>query len=429
MKTKILIQLIFSSIILLSCTAKAITQVPVSVSSTEEKSTVTVPKATAITTSINNNSLAKIPVCPKDGSSTSAPTNFGILGTIIYQDRFQGLYTVGGNPLSYSKLPVAEEQKYSTFGFSPDGNWFAFSPIEYSPTDEIIFDPAKIILFSAEGEMRETTLSIQDFVNEPPVGFRLVGFSGYSYWINNTTIYAALYASTWTPNSTGTNDDLPKVMDPFAGVWREDLLKDIPEDAKSLQKGISPDLTRILYEDIGDIVLKNLENGNDIWRDRELHTSVFGPLMFWSPDSETVVFANQFVSPEDRAVILISRDGGIKSIIGPSLSLSELLVEDVQWSPDGHSLAVLAWEGEGKGDAVYIYDVAAERFISRCPIANSMDMHAKIIWSPDNKYLAYSALEYPLTIMEVQSGEIFQLADNARAVGWSEKFPVIWTER
>jgi len=433
MKTKF-ISLLFSSVFLLSCTPKviatpAITEEPVSASSTEEQPRVATSTTTAVPTSRNSNALATIPVCAKSGTPIHPPADFGIPGTIIYQKRYQGLYTVGGNPLTFSKLPVAEEQKYSTFGFSPDGKWFAFSPIEYSSTNEIIFDTAKIVLFSANGERIETTLSIEDFVDEPPVEFRLVGFSGYSHWINNTTIYGALYPSTGTSTSAGSIDDLPKVLDPFAGVWREDLLKDLPKDTKSLAKGISPDLTRMLYEDMEGITLKDLENRIDIWHDKELHSSVFGPLMFWSPDSETVAFANQFVSPEDRTVVLISRDGMAKPIMGPILSLSGLLVDDLQWSPDRHSLAVLVWEGENKGDSVYIYDFAAEKFVSRCPIANSTDMHPKVIWSPDNKYLAYVALEYPLIIMDVQSGEILQLADKARAVGWSEKFPVIWSQR
>lgn len=384
----------------------------------------TTVEATSIPTSTDVNSASTIPVCPKYDVQTSPSADFGIPGTIVYQERYQGLYTVGGHPLVHSKLPVNNEQEYFAFGFSPDGNWFAFSPVEYSSTNEIVFDSPKVILLSANGERIERTMSVESFTDELPVGFRFFGFSGYSYWINNSTIYAALYSSTMTSNSPGSIADLPKVMDPFAGVWREDLLKDLPEETKSFPKGISPDLTRMLYRDIGRVVLKNLENGSDIWHDKELHSGVFGPLMFWSPDSETVAYANMFVSPEERTVVLISRDGIAKPIMGPTLSLSELAVTDVRWSPDGQYLALLTVKDEEL--SVFIYDVEAEKYISQCPVAKYTDVMPKLIWSPDNRYLAYAGLDYPLVIMDVQSGETIKLAEEARAVGWSDKFPVIW---
>jgi WD40 repeat protein len=424
MKTKI-IGLLFSSILLLSCTPNVVgtpstTEEPISVSSTEEQPTVAASTTSAMPTSANSNALATIPVCAKNGAPISAPANFGIPGTIIYQKNHQGLYTVGGKPLTSSKLPVDQEQKYSTFGFSPDGNWFAFSPIEYSATGDIIFDAAKIVLFSANGQRKETTLSIEDFVDEPPVEFRLVGFSGYSHWINNTTIYGALYSATPSPGSI---DDLPKVLDPFAGVWRNDLLKDLPDGTKSFAKGISPDLTRILYMNGEGLALRELEKGTEIWHDKSLFAG-FGALMFWSPDSRTVAYANLYFSPEAPTVVLISRDGTAKPILGPTLP-SELLVEDLRWSPDGHYLAILAWEGDSKRDVIFIYDFKAEKYVSRCPIGESEDMSPHIIWSPDNKYIAYVSLDYPLIIMDVQSGETIKLIDEARAVGWSDEFPVI----
>jgi Tol biopolymer transport system component len=431
MKAKIIISLLLSSTLLLACTPKVATspsvaESPIPVNSTENQPTVAAATSTTAPTSTNANAPATIPVCAKSGTLIPAPANFGIPGTIIYQKDYHGLYTVGGNPLTFSKLPVDEEQKYSTFGFSPDGNWFAFSPIEYSSTDDIIFDAAKILLFSANGERKETTLSIKDFADEPPVGFRFVGFSGYSHWINNTKIYAALYSGTKKSDGTWSFDDSAfKVLDPFAGIWREDLFKGLPDSTQWHTKGISPDLTRMLLMDVNGLTLRDLEKDIDIRHEKDLFAG-FGALMFWSSDSKTVAYANLFESPKDRTVVLISRDGKEKTIMGPKLSLSGLLVENVQWSPDGNSLAMLVWEGEDKGDWVYIFDVAAEKFVSRCPIGKGNGRLPNIIWSPDNKYLAYASVDYPLIIMNVQSGEIVQLAEKANAVGWSDKFPVIW---
>jgi WD40 repeat protein len=115
--------------------------------------------------------------------------------------------------------------------------------------------------------------------------------------------------------------------------------------------------------------------------------------------------------------------------MGHTLPLSELLVEDLQWSPDGKYIAILVWEGEATGESVIIYDSITQKYLSRCPIPRSDDRRPHIIWSPDNKYLAYVGVDYPVIIMNVQSGELFQLVDKARAVGWSDKFPVIWNPR
>lgn len=404
----------------ISASPNSITEKPISLST----ATVSV-ELTSLPVSIDTDISLSIPICPKSGIQTSPSDNFGIPGTIVYQKGFQGIYTVGGIPLTYSKLPVDEGQENFAFGFSPNGEWFAFSPLEYTPTNETVFESPKIVLLSANGERIETSFSVEDFADELPVGFRLIGFSGYSHWINSTTIYAALYSGTMTSTSAGTIDDLPKVLDPFAGVWREDLLKDLPEGAKSFPKGISPDMTRMLYMGGDGLFLKDWEKGVDIWHNKDLFAG-FGALMFWSPDSETVAYANLYDSPESRTVVLISRDGRAKPIMGPTLSLSELLVMDLRWSPDGRYLALLAWKEEGKELSVFIYDFEAEKYISQCPIAKYTSRGAKLIWSPNNKYLAYAALDYPLIIMDVESGETIKLADGARAVGWSDKFPVTW---
>jgi WD40 repeat protein len=176
------------------------------------------------------------------------------------------------------------------------------------------------------------------------------------------------------------------------------------------------------------LFLRDLEKGVDIWHDNNLF-AWFGALMFWSPDSQTVAYANLFASPEERTVVLISRDGLAQPIMGNTLPLSELLVDDLRWSPDGQYIALLVWEGETTGESIIIYDFAAQKYISRCPIPRSGDRTPNLIWSPDNKFLAYVGVDYPLIIMNVQSGELFQLVNKARAVGWSDKFPVIWNSR
>jgi len=432
MKTTIITSLLVSSLFIASCATKVaasptVERLPFSTSSIEEQPTTVESIGTPAPTSTKSYAIADIPVCPKSGVEILSSNNFGIPGTIVYQRDFQGLYTVGGNPLVYSKLPVDEAQEFISFGFSPDGQWFAFSPLESSENGDPIFESPKIILLSADGERIEHTFPVESFTDELQIAHVLQGFSGYSHWINNTTIYAALYSMNPDPNTTRHINDLPKVIDPFMGIWREDLLKALPAMSSSYAKGISPDLTRMLYMSGDGLFLRDLEKGVDIWHD-DLFAG-FGALMFWSPDSQTVAYANLYAFPEDKSVVLISRDGLARSIMGGALPLTGLLVNDLQWSPDGQYIALLVWEGETTGESVIIYDFVAQKYLSRCPIRRSNDTHPNLIWSPDNKYLAYVGIDYPLILMNVQSGELIQLVDKARAVGWSDKFPVEWNSR
>jgi WD40 repeat protein len=429
MKTRIITALV-SSLFLLSCTTRigvspTITETAVYATSTPKQTTVVEVTRIPAPASTNSNTTADIPMCPKSGVEIVPSDNFGIPGTLVFQKDFHGLYTVGGSPLIYATLPIDENEQITSLGFSPDGQWLAFSPLEFSSNGEPIFKTAQVILLSANGERIEQTLSVEQFSNELQVAHVLQGFSGYSHWINNTTIYATLYSVNPDPNTTRYINDLPKVIDPFAGVWREDLLKGLPERSNAYAKGISPDLTRMLYLSGEGLFLKDLEKGIDIWHDKDLFAG-FGALMFWSPDSKTVAYANLFDSPEDRTVVLISRDGVAKTIMGNTVSLSELLVLNLQWSPDGRYLALLLWKGEGEELSVFIYDFEAEKYISQCPIAKYTSRGPDLFWSPDNKYLAYGAFDYPLVIMNVQSGEIIRLTEKANAVGWSDEFPVIW---
>lgn len=424
MKTKTIISILASSLFVISCAPGVV------VSPTVGQTPVTTVESirTHTPTSTKSYTLADIPICPKSGMEVLPADNFGIPGTIVYQKDFQGLYTVGGTPLVYSQLPVDEEQEFIAFGFSPDGQWFAFSPLESSSNGDPVFESPEIVLLSAQGESIEHKLSVEGFGDELQVAHVLQGFSGYSHWINNTTIYAALYSMNPDPNTTRYINDLYKVIDPFNGIWREDLLKGLPETSSSYAKGISPDLTRMLYVSGDGLFLKDLEKGVDIWHDNNLF-AWFGALMFWSPDSQTVAYANLFASPEERTVVLISRDGLAQPIMGNTLPLSELLVDDLRWSPDGKYIALLVWEGETAGESIIIYDFAAQKYLSRCPIPRSDDRTPNLIWSPDNRFLAYVGVDYPLIIMNVQSGELIQLVDKARAVGWSDKFPVKWNPR
>jgi hypothetical protein len=49
-----------------------------------------------------------------------------------------------------------------------------------------------------------------------------------------------------------------------------------------------------------------------------------------------------------------------------------------------------------------------------------------LIWSPDSRYIAYTTPEFPLRVIDLHTGMVAQLVENAIAYGWSDMFPVEW---
>jgi hypothetical protein len=80
-------------------------------------------------------------------------------------------------------------------------------------------------------------------------------------------------------------------------------------------------------------------------------------------------------------------------------------------------------------DELFIYDTGTWQFVYSCPIASYKPSPPRLLWSPDGAYIAlytFSSSLSPLLILEVKTGEIIELVQDAIAVGWSDSFPVEW---
>ena len=335
-------------------------------------------------------------------------------------------------PLTQSQLPMGLEQEFVVYDFSPDGKWLAYSPLHSSEDPSLrLFETPMMILLSYTGERIEHPIDVsvfEDELRECCLDSYFDRLSDDSHWINNELLYMELFALP-VEGSTG-GAVMPEIFDPFAGVWLTDWL-DALSDRPGVGTfrddiGISPDLSRVLYPFISGegwgngIILRDLTTKNELWFD-PMFAYDYGILIRWSPDSSVVAVANRLTS----RLLLISRDGDVREEIANSSFLgSGFNVEYLAWSPDGRYLALID-DYEIVND-VYIYDTVNDQYIYRCPLTELSDYFIRLIWSPDGAWIALTALDSPLQVLNVQTGEVIQLLDDAIAVGWSDKFPTVW---
>ncbi|MEI7848206.1 MAG: WD40 repeat domain-containing protein [Chloroflexota bacterium] len=375
-----------------------------------------IPSTFPLTITPSNEDI--IPICNGSGRHILVSNDFGISGTIIYQnDDNTGLYSMGGIPLIQSQL-LSDETQNHVFGFSPDGQWLVYSPFDTS--SGVKYKALKVILMSAEGKKIERVLSTKEFEAELQTDNQLVGISGYYYWINQQMIYITLLSQNPDIHKSGTIDENSKILDPFAGEWNNQFL-DLPGRFLSGEVGISPDKSRALYQETG-LSLWDYDRKIRIWHDESL-ISPFRALIKWSSDSSEVAYANLYNDSDNQTVLLITRDGEIIPIINKTFPLPGFKILDISWSPNGQYLALVGRGGEKI--ELLIYNKILRKYVSQCPIASAKGVLPPLIWSPDGSYIAISDIDSPILITSVMDGKVYQFAQHGIVLGWSDKFPVI----
>lgn len=358
-----------------------------------------------------------VPVCRENGKHNYTSDNSEISGTIIYQNfDSTGLYTLGGSPITSFQLLVDESQQNVVFGFSPDGEWLAYSPINANSVTN--FEFLEIVLQSADGERVVQTLTTKDFDKELQVGHKLVGVSGYSYWINSELIYVTLYSQNPDPNTSGALSNLPKVLNPFDAEWSDRYL-DLPGRLSSQVFGISPDGSRALYEENGLVLWDYLRNVQ-IWHNGSL-ISPYRALINWSPDSSIVAYASLFDPINNEPVSLITMNGEYIPIVNKIFPTPGFSILSLSWSPNGKYLALAGRNEENL--MIAIYDVTSKKYISQCPVGKLNGMAPSLIWSPNSSFIAISDVDSPILVFDLVSESVLELVQYGRVLGWSDSFP------
>ena len=363
-----------------------------------------------------------VPNCLGNGLTHTPAAGFGLPGKIVYQDgNEQGLYAVGGVPLAHSQLSVPKTQEDVVFGFSPDGKWLAYAPVQYATSVTPMFETPSLVMLSADNVKVEHTLDVSRFKDElePPEHFS--GVSRYGYWMNKELLYVILDIE--NPNGTLAGSSA-KLYDPSTGQWQESLLRKLSGWRTGAEFAFSPDLTLALYELESGVVLRDLNQDRKIWSDVALDTG-HGTIIRWAPNGAMVAVANIPTLPEDWRIRLVSRDGSsVKTILDSAYPAPTpaFLVYFIGWSPDGRFLGIVTQEDV---PTIYIYDTTSDEYRYRCPLPSYRQYAPETVWSPDSAYVAFAApvLHLPLQVLNVHDGIVTEVTQDAMAVGWTNKWP------
>lgn len=378
-----------------------------------------------------------IPVCQGLGKSIPYVDNIGFNSTIIYQsiDRRE-LHAIGDTPITTSQLPIPNTHMLGILGISPDGNWLAYSPEdEFTDDEKPYLDKISVNLLSVTGDILEYEYDVTQFIPEIDPERQFIGIGGPAYWINNQLIYLTLYSQSQITSTSQLAFPLSKILNPFKGVWINDLTDELPSYGVWRMTGWSPDLERVIYEYSekpvldSDLVLWDRTRSEELWRDTEFPIP-YGAIIEWSQDSSMVAYTNYSAPWEiDRRVFIASRNGeSRKPITNETYPIPGIEFQNFNWSGDSRYLAMVGFlrEGETKVNTLFIYDTISDQFTLQCPINDIKDSIWDIFWSPDNRYIGYTAWKGPINIIDLHEGVTIRLVDEGTAIGWSDKFPNKW---
>lgn len=379
--------------------------------------TSTITKTRGITKSAD-----AIPECVGKGQPVQPNSSFGIPGTILYQlPEVNGLFTLGEIPLKKSQFSLREKPLKFITGFSPEGKLFGYIPWENEPDQERV-SKITIYVISSNGDVVESELDLRGLLEKLDEDYRLLEISPHSYWINDHLIYLMFGYMSTDPHATHIYT-FTTIIDPFKGILELDLLGKIKYRADDNEIGFSPDLSKVMYINGYGLYLKDLTANELVYDDVKFKT-LYSTMIRWAPDGS---MAAALLTPDqyDVGIRLVSKDGTDQRIIKAETFNVNTTIDRFYWSPDSQFLALIT---ERDKDAIlYLYDVLKEKVIYRCPIIGYGGTPAVTVWSPNNEWIATSAFHgKALQVLNIKTGQVFELANNALLQGWSNLFPIDW---
>jgi len=258
---------------------------------------------------------------------------------------------------------------------------------------------------------------MDDVLNVVPDYAYLANFS-QGEWVNDELLYVTVGYS----SGGNTAYQIGFILDPFKGIWREDVLTELPDIDRSMPFAVAPDVSRVLYyQSVTGPVLWDLVKRQAIWTGQKAQFP--GIDIQWSADST-------FVALETGAEhLILDRDGRVV------ISLDQLNTENIintemyspfRWSPDSRYLAI-TMPSLDKG-VFSILDLESRSLVYTCPGVNS-----PYFWSSDSNYIVFSVnfhMEPYGVILSLENGIVAKLSFKVNGyidvLGWSEKFLPSW---
>ncbi len=389
---------------------------------TETLTLIPQPSVTKIATPIPT--AEKMIYCSNGTQPITPPANFWIEGALVYQDpETTGFFLVSGGPPAYSRILLASDRVYQSWGVSPDGEWLAYA---FEPDDRISETQVMpYFLLSKDGDFLEKQVDISPYLSQIPPGNEFRTWLGW--WNSSDSVSIAFQyqfpiGDTWI-------DYIYAILDPYEATWQDDLMLELEGIDVSKRLYISPDQTRLFYlRTSGRLVLWNLLEHQEVKVQRFDPIDRTGPQLVWSPDSTLAASISWL---EDK-ITIFSRNGGqpMQTIEIPKLADvgEEQVIWDMEFSPDSKRLSiatVINHQGlfAGRG-MIYVWELVSENLVYQCEISGG---YYELGWSPDGKYMFTKGAnplqqETPLLVFDVQNGAVISLVPNADGVAWLNHF-------
>lgn len=362
--------------------------------------------------------------CP-DGTTDKIPEDYGLHGTIIYEDLGDGEYkAAGGFPLKDTTIPIPGGVRMSLlYGTSPGAKWLAYSPIT-GKIGSTWVESSKwtIVLISQEGEQVHHDLSLDGLFADLPEEAQAMSWLSND-WINDRYLVSGFAIKMYKDDRNLT--PYYSILDPLNGQWKDDLIRQLPNLNRKFKPFFSPDLSRVLFINTEyDLILWDLLQSNAIkvWSSSDM--PMYGIDAAWSPDSSKLVWWG-FQSPAAMNITLIDHDGNESLPLHKYLAESAgFAVSDISWSHNSRYLAIALHTTNDERDrqVLYIYDTADDTLAIKCDLHNKQDGRPiHLYWSPDDLAIAYSHyVSSPLFVLDLNTGITVKVADNAIIQDWAD---------
>jgi hypothetical protein len=372
--------------------------------------------------------LEEIPECFSNGGPIPLPEDLHFPGRLIYQDnKMQQLYVAGDEPLT---APV---NKLHSFGFSTDNRWQAYSDTGLYEGGDLLNSPPTLRLISREGEIIDQTISLTPFQRllDQYYADRISGWriAANDYrWLESDLIPVTI--SLLTETTTRSNVlFVYGFLNPFSGEWKDITTYQLPEWQPVIYPAFSANMSEVLYARYSKnkVVLWDIEEEKLIWEREE--PNIYHQTIEWTKDGE-------------RAAIMLRLNEGITTVTRfgeehyiPFIGdYPEIWSIGFSFSPNESFLAIINRKREIDSTSsdyeIGIYSFEAKQYVYKCPIIADIDLMVnRLVWSPDNRYLATSFTNIelrdtftPLLVYDIVTGNVYHLASDGSAVGWLEEW-------
>lgn len=293
------------------------------------------------------------------------------------------------------------------------------------------------LIISPDSKRLAYNFSLDDQADQGTKSFKIISFDGKSEqeisygtvhydlrgWLDNNRII--LYS--YTKNllvldiSTGETDEID-ITSPDYGIGTDGFG----------YKAINHALDRMIYYrslpvyEFPSIVLWDLENKKEIWRQDIRAELLWHDLVQWSPDNTNFVVAGP-VSTLDAVLelFMVNRNGQAKQITHfKEAGLDHAMIDHPTWSPDGRYIAF--W----LENSLAVFDSITKKVTDYCVFVDEPGvLPSHLYWSPDSKQIVLHGSTNPfglkpVVIVNIEANKAVEIAGNEYSLeGWMVESP------